>query len=433
MMAALAAARNGATTILVERYGFLGGMATSALVGPLASVRHRYGGGRLVGGIPWEMIQRMERNGGALLHPIDYHKARLELHTPATDSDLPVGKGDVPFDPEVLKWIADQMMVEAGVHLRYHSFAADIAKDGDRIAAIIVESKSGRQALTGAVIVDATGDADIAAHAGVPYEVGRRGDGALQPMSLIFRLGGVDTDALGDIARPYIHPPARKLAREFVASGRLPVFGGPWTCWGSTFRRGEVFVNMVRLWGDGTDVETLTGNEVTGRQHVQQFVSFLRENLPEFAECYLLDSGPQIGVRETRRIDGEYRLTAEDIRASLRFDDGVALGGHIIDIHSPVGMFSQVREKVAPYQIPYRCLLPRGVANLLVAGRAISATHEAHASLRVMGTGMVIGQAAGTAAALAAQRDGNPRGVDIGALRSTLIEQGAIIDQGIVE
>jgi len=433
MMAAIAAARNGAATVLVERYGFLGGMATSALVGPLASVRHRYGGGRLVGGIPWEMIRRMERHGGALLEPIDYGKARSALRTPATDSDPPVNKGDVPFDPEVLKWVADQMAVEAGVRLRYHTFATDVIEDGDRIAAVVVESKSGRQALSGAVVVDATGDADIAARAGVPYEVGRPEDGALQPMSLIFRLGGVNTDALGDIGRPYIHPPIRRLAEEFVADGKLPVFGGPWTCWGSTIRRGEVFVNMVRLWGDGTDVGTLTRNEITGRRHIQQFVRFLRENFPEFADCYLLDSGPQIGVRETRRIAGEYRLTAEDIRACRRFTDAIALAGHIIDIHSPAGTFSQVREKVAPYQIPYRCLLPKGVRNLLVAGRAISATHEAHASLRVMGTGMAVGQAAGTAAALAARRDGNPHDLDAAALRGTLVEQGAILEQGVME
>ncbi len=431
MVAALAAARNGAATTLVERYGFLGGMATSALVGPLASVRHRYGGGRVVGGI----IERLERNGGALLDSIAYDRARSELSTPATDSesDSLLSKGDVPFDPEVLKWVADQMMVEAGVHLRYHTLATGVIRDGASLAAIVVESKSGRQALTGTVIVDATGDADVAARAGVPYEVGRPGDGALQPMSLIFRLGGVDTDALGDIARPYIHPPARRLAAEAVERGELPVFGGPWTCWGSTFRRGEVFVNMVRLWGDGTDSETLTKNEVTGRDHVQQFVRFLRGNLPEFAGCYLLDSGPQIGVRETRRIGGDYRLTADDIRASRRFDDAIGLAGHIIDIHSPGGAYSQVREKVAPYQIPYRCLLPTGADNLLVAGRAISATHEAHASLRVMGTGMVTGQAAGTAAALAIRCGGKPRNVDTAVLRSALIDQGAIIERGLVE
>ena len=432
-MAAIAAARNGAATTLIERYGFLGGMATNALVGPLASVRHRYGGGRIVGGIPWEMILRMERHGGALLDPLDYAAAEATLNAPASDSDPPVNKGDVPFDPEVLKWVAEQMAVEASVRLRYHSFASDVVSDGHRIAAVITESKSGRQALTGKVVVDATGDADIAARSGVPFEVGRNTDGALQPMSLIFRLGGVDTDALGDIGRPYIHAPIRELAQQHVERGKLPVFGGPWTCWGSTLRRGEVFVNMVRLWGDGTDVETLTQNEITGREHIQQFVRFLHANFREFETCFLMDSGPQIGVRETRRIGGDYRLTAEDIRDGRRFPDAIGLAGHVIDIHSPAGTYAQVREKVAPYQIPYRCLLPRGVDNLLVAGRPISATHEAHASLRVMGTALVTGQAAGTAGALAARKLGNPRAVDLGELQALLVKQGALIDRGVLD
>jgi hypothetical protein len=435
MVAAVAAARNGARTTLVERYGFLGGMATAALVGPLASVRHRYGGGRVVGGIGWEVIQRLARHDGALLDRIRYAEARSEMLTPASDSraDSVLCKGDVPFDPEVLKWVADQMTTEVGIRLRYHSLATGTLAADNKVAAVLVESKSGRQALSGTVVVDATGDADVAARSGVPFETGRPGDGALQPMSLMFRLGGVETDALGDIARPYIHPPIRKLAEEAVDRGDLPVFGGPWTFWGSTFRRGEVCVNMVRLWGDATEVETLSRNEVTGRDHVQRFVAFLRAKIPEFANCFLIDSGTQIGVRETRRIQGDYQLTADDVRSGRRFDDAIGLAGHIIDIHSPAGAYSQVREKVAPYQIPYRCLLPVGMSNLLVAGRSISATHEAHASLRVMGTGFVTGQAAGTAAALAAAQGGDIRDVDAATLRDTLLEQGAILDRGLIE
>ena len=432
MIAAIAAAREGAKTSLIERYGFLGGMATAALVGPFASVRHRYGGGRIVGGIPWEMIQRMVEHRGALLETFDYTSVRGEKTEPegdsttlfAAESSQP-SRGDVPFDPEILKWVAEQMASEAGVRLRYHTFAAGVVKEENRIEAITVESKSGREAIRGKVIVDATGDADIAFFAGVPFEVGRTDDGALQPMSLIFRLSGVDTDALGDISRPYIHGPIRKKAGELVESKQLPMFGGPWTFWGSTFRRGEVMVNMVRLWGNGTDVHVLTKNEITARDHVQQFVRFLKKHFEEFRDCYLMDSGPQIGVRETRRITGDYCLTEEDVRTSREFRDSIALAGHVIDIHSPNGTAGQVRRKVAPYQIPYRCLLPRGVVNLLVAGRPISSTHEAHASLRVMGTAMATGQAAGIAAALAAQGIGDPRAVDVEQLQRTLRELAA--------
>jgi hypothetical protein len=441
LIAAIAAARAGANTALVERYGFLGGMATAASVGPFASVRHRYGGGRLIGGIPWEMIERMVRKGGAMLETFDY--SRVEGGEEATEGDsttlFAVGssgqessplrrktsRGDIPFDPEILKWISEKMAIDAGATLRYHTLATGVVSEGSRITAVIVESKSGREAFGGRIFIDATGDADIAASAGVPVDTGRTGDGALQPMSLIFRLGGVDTDALGDITRPYVDSEIRNRAKEMADSGELPIFGGPWTFWGSTFRRGEVMVNMVRLWGDGTDSQVLTGNEIIARDHIQRFVGFLRENAAPFRSCFVLDSGPQIGIRETRRISGDYRLTEEDIKAARRFKDSIALGGHVIDIHSPSGTANQIRKKVDPYQIPYRCLLPQMVENLLVAGRPISATHEAHASLRVMGTGMATGQAAGFAAALAAGRGFVPRDVPIEELQGKLKEIGA--------
>ncbi len=431
LVAAIAAAREGASTALIERYGFLGGMATAGMVGPFAGARHRYGGGRIIGGIPWELVQRLVRCGGALLDTFDY--------TGVEDGDGPAtagaskgrNRGDVPFDFETLKWVADQMAVEAGVRLHYHTFAAAAPRDGAGIAAVIVERKSGRAALAARVVVDATGDADIAAMAGAPCEVGRPGDGALQPMSLMFRLGGVDTAALGDITRPYIPPAVRRKAEELVAAGELPVFGGPWTFWGSTIRPGEVMVNMVRLWGNATDTATLTSNEITARDHVQKFAAFLRAHFPEFRDCYLIDSGPQIGIRETRRIRGDYILTENDIREGRRFDDAIALGGHVIDIHSPAGTHGQVRRKVGAYQIPYRCLLPVGVENLLVAGRPISATHEAHGSARVMGTAMATGQAAGVAAAMAARRTGRPRDVDPAGLRRRITALGGLVDAGV--
>ena len=311
LVAAIAAAREGAATALVERYGFLGGMATAGLVGPFAGARHRYGGGRIIGGVPWELVQRLVRHGGALLETFDY--TGIEDGTgdgPAVSAPgAGRNRGDVPFDSEVLKWVAEQMASEAGVRLHCHTLAAAVPRDGARIPAVIVESKSGRAALTARVVVDATGDADVTALAGAPFEVGRPGDGALQPMTLMFRLGGVDTGALGDITRPYIPPAVRKKAEALVASGELPVFGGPWTFWGSTIRPGEVMVNMVRLWGDATDTATLTRNAVTARDHVQKFVAFLRENFPEFRGAWLIDTASQIGIRETRRIRGEYTLS----------------------------------------------------------------------------------------------------------------------------
>jgi hypothetical protein len=437
LVAAAAAARNGASTILVERYGFLGGMATAALVGPLAGVRHRYGGGRIVGGIPWELIERLAGHGGALLEPLGYRSGPAEQ---GDDESPSPARGDVPFDPEILKWTAEAMATEAGVKLRFHCLAVDVLRNGADLVALIVESKSGRQAIRSKVFVDCTGDADLAAWSGAPYEVGRSGDGALQPMSLIFRLSGVDTEALGHelLGSPYIHPALREAAKELSDRGELPVFGGPWTFWGSTIRPGEVMVNMVRLWGDATDSRVLTANEIAARDHIRRFVVFLRKHAPPFQNCVLVDSGAQIGIRETRRIVGEFQLTAEHILQGRGFQDSIGLGGHVIDIHSPAGSrakptgsYRQERRRIAPYQIPYRCLLPRKVDNLLVAGRPISATHEAHATLRVMGTAMVTGQAAGTAAALAVSERCHPRRLEPEQLRQRLAEQGVLLDTGV--
>ncbi len=408
MHAAIAAARRGATTCLVERYGFMGGMATAAFVGPILGLHHHFSGKRILGGTPYEMLRQMAGLGGAILdHPERY----------------------VPFDPEVLKVVADQMIVEAGVRLRLHCFAANAVTSQKRIDAVIVESKSGRQAIKAKVYVDATGDGDIAAAAGATHEVGRKQDGALQPFTLCFRLGGVDFSKVRErrgLRDGWVAPGIRPLLQEAVDAGLLPRFGGPWIMHGSTVRETEAFVNMVRLWGDATDVETLTRNEVTGRDHMMQFVRFLRENVGWLRDAYVIDSGTQIGVRETRRFVGEYVLTEEDIVSGHPFADSVAMGGHIIDIHSPDGTTGQRRDMIGAYQIPYRCLLPQGVDNLLIAGRPISATHEAHSSLRVMGTRMAIGQAAGVGAALAGAGDGVPRHVNGEKVRAVLEEMGAV-------
>ena len=409
MHAAIASARQGATTCLVERYGFMGGMATSAYVGPILGLYHCPSGKRILGGTPHEMLKRMAALGGAILdHPQRY----------------------VPFDPEVLKVIADQMTTEAGVRLRLHSFAADTLSSDGQIEAVIVESKSGRQALRARVYVDATGDGDIAALAGAQHEVGRQQDGALQPFTLCFRLGGVDFSTLNDSHDlqydGWAVPSVRQLLQEAVDAGLLPKFGGPWIMHGSTVRETEAFVNMVRLWGNATDVETLTQNEITGRDHMMQFVRFLKENVDWLRDAYLIDSGTQIGIRETRRFTGEYVLSEQDIVEGHSFSDSVAMGGHIIDIHSPDGTTGQRRDVIGAYQIPYRSLVPRGLDNLLVAGRPISATHEAHSSLRVMGTCMGLGQAAGVAAAMAAADDAAPRDLDGAAVRARLEKMGAV-------
>jgi len=466
--AAVASARCGASTVLIEQHGFLGGMATAGLVGPFAGVRHRYGGGRIVGGVPWQLIERLRDCGGAIIPPLSsppYDADGCQQSNAGTQGEgtredpgarqadaaregagtregegerkgVEPGsersaRGDVPFDPEILKWVAERMAIESGVDLRYHRFFSNVLKDGSHISALLVESKSGREAFVGRVVVDATGDADVAERSEAPYEKGREEDGALQPMSLMFRLGGVDTDTLGDIDAPYVSSRIRRKAKQLRQEGKLPPFGGPWTFWGSTFRRGEVMVNMVRLLGDGTDSDALTRNEIEGRDHMHQFLAFLKEHVSEFSSAFLIDSGSHIGVRESRRIQGVYRLAVEDVIDGREFPDSIALGGHVIDVHSPSGTADQIRYRVAPYQIPLRCLIPPSIDNLLVAGRPVSADHGAHASLRVQGTCMATGQAAGITAALAAGNRLRPIDVPVRHVQDTLERWGAPFKAGL--
>ena len=413
---AVAAARNGARTLLVERYGFLGGMATAGLVRGISGVRIH--GKRVVGGIPWELVLRMEALGGA-----------------ASDAGSRPGvPPDFPVDAEVLKYVANEMVLEAGAEMRLHTLGVDVVTEEDHIRGIIVESKSGRQAILAQVVVDATGDGDVAARAGVPFDKGRPGQGGMQNMTLVMILGGLDTDQLwkewaGDFDRVCQNERLRRLLTEAHERGEVPVFGGPWVR-GSVkgVRPGEMYVNVVRQWGDATNVEDLTRAEIDGRRHVMAFVDFFKAHVPELADCRLVQTGTQVGLRETRRIHGDYTLTLDDVLAGGGFPDVIARGAHGVDIHPPSTAEDQVYTRLEQdYGISYRCLLARGVDNLLVAGRCISATHEALATSRVMGTCMALGQAAGTAAALAVRAGITPRELDVPELRRTLERQHVIL------
>jgi hypothetical protein len=414
--AAVASARNGARALLVERYGFLGGKATAGLVRGLSGVR--IGGRRVVGGIPWELVLRMEKLGGA-----------------ASNAGGPGVPYDFPLDPEILKYMANEMVLEAGAQILLHSSAVDTIREGNVLRGVMIESKSGRHALLGKVIIDATGDGDVAARGDVPHGKGRPGDGFMQNMTLVFILGGLNTDELWETWASEIdgfgtrHNRLRRLMQEARERGDLPAFGGPWVR-GSVngVRPSEMYVNVVRQWGDATSVEELTRAEIQGRRDVMAFLAFFQETVPELAECRLVQTGVQIGLRESRRIVGEYTLTRADIRAGGPFPDVIARGAHPIDIHPPTDSEDQTLDHLRrDYGIPYRCLVARGVSNLLAAGRCIWATHGALATTRVMGTCMALGQAAGTAAALAVQEGVAPRDVDVATLQGTLTAQGAII------
>jgi hypothetical protein len=395
-------------------------MATAGLVRGLSGVRHERE--RIVGGIPWELVLRMEEMGGA-----------------ASDAGGPGIPFDFPVDAEIMKYMANEMVLESGAEILFHSYISDVIRGGeygdDGLDVVILENKSGRQAVAAKIFIDCTGDADVAARGGVPFEKGRQEDGAMQNMTLVFILGNLDTDVLwketwsGCFDRlGTLNTRLRKAAQEARKKGEIPVFGGPWTR-GSVkgVRPSEMYVNMVRRWGDATNAQDLTEAEIGGRRDAMTFYRYLKEKLPELDSCQLVQTGTQIGLRETRRIVGDYVLNRDDIWENRSFPDAIAKGCHPIDIHPPSDKEDQTLTPVGKaYSIPYRSLLPKKADNLLVAGRCISATHEAQATIRVMGTCMAMGEAAGTAAGLAVKSSIAPREVDVKALQDTLKQQGAI-------
>jgi hypothetical protein len=383
---------------------------------------------QIIAGIFDELVRRMAALGGAI-HPSEVppgssHSGFIVRH-----------HGNVtPFDPEALKLVAAEMVVEAGVELLLHTFVFDVltreGADGPILTGVFAASKSGVQALRAGVVVDCTGDADVAALAGAPTEKGRPQDGKTQPMTMFFRVGNVD----GEQVRQYVreHPEETSPFSGLVTRGRA---AGEWPdvprervgiYESSTF--GEWRVNTSRLLDlDGTRAEDLTRGEIEGRRQAHALMAFFRRRVPGFADARLIDTAGQVGVRETRRIVGEYVLTVEDICAGRRFPDTVALCAYGVDVHNPEGPGQGRRqdyETANIYEIPYRCLLPRRVEQLLVAGRCISSTHEANGAIRVMPPCYATGQAAGTAAALAAKSGRTPREVPVDELRSALAAQG---------
>jgi hypothetical protein len=342
-----------------------------------------------------------------------------------------------PFDPEMVKLVAAEMCLEAGVELRLHTFMVDTLVEDDGVAGVVVASKSGLEAIRAKITVDCSADADIAARAGAPFQQGREGDGLTQPMTLFFRIANVDDEKVKAhvAAHPEDHRLFASIVREAREKGEFPI---PREGIGiyRTPQPGIWRVNTTRLHNlDGTNVQDLTKAEIEGRKQVMFLLRFFREKCPGLEHCTLLDTAATIGVRETRRIVGEYTLTAEDLASGGNFDDVIALCGYPIDIHSPTGsggtMTPDQFQIANVYQIPYRCLVPANTDRLLVAGRCVSASHEALGAIRVMPPSFAMGQAAGTAAALAVAEGVQPRNVPIGWLQETMAKQGAFLGEDV--
>lgn len=406
LIAAVAAARNGAKTLLIERYGFVGGMSTSALVTPISEFRHF--GKQHIGGIPFELLQRAAELGGA---------------------DVTLESGNFPVNDEIMKLAAQRLLLESGVTLLYHSWFSDCLTEGGRVTHVIVQNKSGRVAYQGSVFVDCTGDADLVRSAGFPTT---KGD-VLQPATLWFQLGGVDTNALDYLFRDAVDGmlPVSQVIRgrllELNEQGQIPIFGGPWI--NKFFHDGMVSINVLREATDASDPELFTKTECSLRENLHLVIDALRREFPEFRDCWLAKSGIQTGVRESYHIVGLYRLQRDDILVPKAFPDTIAKGAHVIDIHSSDS--NEQNGLVIPrqeYNIPFRCLVPQGSVNLVTAGRCLCADGPGFGSVRVMATCMAMGQAAGTAAALGFKHGYSMSSMNFAQLRKTLIEQGAVVD-----
>ena len=408
-IAAIAAAREGARTALVEQYGFLGGAATNSLVTPLSVFT--YNGEKVIGGIPWEFLERLEKMGGGLI-------------------EKPLG--NVAFDPELYKLCCQRMVLEAGVDLYLHSWLSGCQTGQGRISHVFIDNKNGTEALAGKVMIDATGDADLSHLAGVPMLPPGR---PLQPASTYFVLAGVDTES-PLIAEAMHHnkqgvnchclPIREELMRRAKELG-IPDFGGPWFC--TLLHPGVVAVNMTRTQTDACDNRDYTAAECRLREDVYKMADILRENFPEFRNSYVSMVAPQAGVRETRRIQGVHVITGEDYVNGVRYPDSVSRGAHPIDIHSSAGATQSVTFLKQAAYVPYRALVANGFPNLLVAGRCISADRQAFASLRVQASCMGMGQAAGVAAAQAVrgETEVNVLQLDTKILASRLREIGACL------
>ena len=403
--AAVSAAREGLSVLLVEKSGCLGGAISNCLVYPFmpywtkpywgeAAKNKKY----LSQGIFKEMKERHDKY--------------------VTDCK------DHEFNSEYFKIVLDDMTVESGVAVLFHSVLADVKKQGEKITAIEIIAKSQHITVEADFFVDATGDGDLFYLAGCDYQLGRESDGFCQPMTTCFRMSGVDLDLFTEE-----RPKLQELYKEKQSKGEIT---NPRENILVFFGVGEDVLHfnstrVIKL--NPTDPFDVSRAEVMARRQIHELVSFLKENSKAFDESALISIAVDIGVRESRKLKGVHILTADEIINCTQFEDSIALGNYDIDIHNPTGTGTSHRffGDGEYYTIPYRSLLPKEFNNLLVAGRCLSATHEAQASVRIMPTCACLGQAAGTAVAVAIKTDKNAHNVDVKSLQNKLIENGAVL------
>jgi len=431
-MAAIAAARLGIQVLLLEEEGYLGGSLTACGTGPMMTFHA--GETQVIRGIADEMINRLVAKGLSVGHIPD-----------STGYTYTV----TPFDAEGMKRELELMCLEANVALLFHTSIVRTDIQDGLLSSIDCLCAGNLFTLSASYFIDATGDADLIAMAGIPFEQGRESDGKDQPMTMNFKLVGVDIDTIRSLmdsdiglfpllaAKAGLQHTASRLSfsgfqeimREGMASGELTFDRDIVLCF-ETNALNEVIVNMTRVNGKNpVDPLGLTGAEIEGRRQVWELYQFLLKHIPGFENARLTYSGPRIGIRSSRRLKGAYRVTVGDLFGQRKFDDAISACGYPIDIHSPDGQAtdSQFFPHGAYYTIPLRSLLNAQVPNVLAAGRNISCEFAAHASLRVSPSCAAIGQGAGTAVAVAVTSQKDLFSLDISLLQKQLLSDGAFI------
>ena len=433
MCAAIAAAREGVRVILVEQGAFCGGMATRGLVGPFMTCYDAKGETMIIRGLFEEIVDRMVAQGFAI-HPSEV------MGGTAFTSWIKVGHDHVtPFEPEGLKVVIDEMLTEAGVTVLYHTSFLRPMLENDTITGVLVTSKRGPELIRATVVIDCTGDGDVAYGSGVPYEMGNEALNLMQPATAFFQISHVDADAVEADIQANLHNFYRKDGvnyRSFHWRVTEARENGDWSLNRVSIglfrmpKPDEWCVNTSRIMGvDSTDNESLSNAEITGRQQAQEILHFLQKYVPGCENARIKSTASHIGIRESRHIQGDYRLTGEDLLDSKVPEDSILLAANSVDVH---GRFGPTSNEYVPirgdyYGVPYRCLLPKGVEQLLVAGRCVSADSTAAGAIRVMPPCMGMGQAAGTAAALAVKAGISVRAIDTQVLRETLKNRGAYL------
>lgn len=440
IIASLASAGNGARTLLVEKQSCLGGNASSGL--PFLGF-YNDRNERIVGGVPWKLVERLREA---------HASPETWFYNPACKY---TSGGLITFEPAGFRKVVFEMLSEAGVACWLHTMFTVPIMRGDAVEGVVLESKSGREAVSSKTVIDASGDGDVAARAGAAFQKGDPQNGMTQPVTLIFQIANVDMkrfleDVENNPDNYHIHNPINlNYQKDYKEGMRMEISGlegicqkamrtgdydvpSPYIIFVCMPRNGTILVNMAKVKGiDATDKCALSHAEMEGSKNVWKVMSFLKKYVPGMKSAEIDWIAPSMGIRETRRISGQYTLTEQDMDSKTKFDDRIAMGGRYIDVHDPTpdntgkSLYTTFPNG---YYIPFRALIPQKVNNLLTAGRCISVSYAAFGSTRVQAQCMATGQAAGTAAALAAKENIPINNLNISRLQETLRKDGAIID-----